>query len=1319
MPSPITSRWALVWVVSAFVCVRTLGADASSRLVAPALTNAIQVRQLSSEAARRQWPVRLRGVVTYVDAPWNMMFVQDATAGVFVQTSAGATNLATGQEVEITGVTHPGAFSPIIEQARVQSVGTADLPRAKALRLPALADGHADGYRIEVRGLVGSAVVEENHLVLQLEQDLRWLRVVVRDIPADWPKLVNARLRLRGVCAVSADSNRRVHRLQLFVPDGSHIVVEQAAPNDPFARPIQSIAAVLSAAVSGPKTPFRVQAVLETNAAGSVLLRDASGALPFVRVNLKSAKTGLLMDVVGSLVQEEGQTALREIAYRRLGVLASNEISTLTTNVSDARAATNLITSIEQVRALTPAEAGRGLPVRIRCVVTYYDRFGSTFFVQDAKAGIFVAPPETGLTLKPGDWIELAGVTAPGDYVPIVTEPRFQPLGRAPLPEAREFTLGTLSSGAQDSQWIAMRGVVQAVKVESGRAVLDVAEAGGRFEVLVPNVSRQAAPTNLVDARVRLEGVCGTVFNQKRQLMGVRLFVPNLSFVSVEQTAAPDPAAAPVRSIGSLLQFTGADLPDHRVRIRGLVTLHRPAQFLFLQDNTAGILIRTDTAEAFQPGDEVEALGFPTTGRYTPVLDHATLRKIRAGPEPAPVPVSARQALSANFDENVFDARLVRLRGRLLDLTTRSKEKLLVLQDGASIFNAYLDTTNQLASALRVGSVLDVTGVCSVQVDGSRHPTSFQLQLRTPADIRVVASAPWWTARHTAAALGGMGTVLLAVVSWVLALRRRVQAQTELIKQRLEREQALEARYRELFESNPHPIWVYDRDTLAFLAVNEAAVHHYGYSRQEFLRMTAGEMGAAGACAESGERTQRGQHHKRNGEVIDVEVSSHDLVFAGRAAKLALVTDTTERLRAEAALRASEERFRTLSTAAPIGIFLADAEGLLLYTNPHLEGIMGLSSHEGRGENWQRALHPDDAARVVARWQQIVAQAGQFEGEFRFCRPDGQTRWVDVRTAPIRAGNGAATGHVGTVVDITPRKQAEADLQRAQKELLDLSRQAGMAEVATNVLHNVGNVLTSVNVSSTLLAERVRQSRVSVLPKLATLLSERATEPAFFTEDERGRQLPGYLQKLSEHLAQEQHWLLQEIDSLAKNIEHIKDIVSMQQAYAKLGGVTESVQISELAEHALHINASALVRHDVQVVRDYQAAPPVVVDKHKVLQVLVNLIRNAKYACDESGRHGKQLIVRVSHSDDRVRVLVADNGIGIPPENLTRIFNHGFTTRRQGHGFGLHSGALAAQEMGGALRAHSDGLGHGATFTLELPLAPPTRASAPHVSVAA
>jgi C4-dicarboxylate-specific signal transduction histidine kinase len=183
--------------------------------------------------------------------------------------------------------------------------------------------------------------------------------------------------------------------------------------------------------------------------------------------------------------------------------------------------------------------------------------------------------------------------------------------------------------------------------------------------------------------------------------------------------------------------------------------------------------------------------------------------------------------------------------------------------------------------------------------------------------------------------------------------------------------------------------------------------------------------------------------------------------------------------------------------------------------------------------------------------------------------------------------------------------------------------------------------------------------------------------------------------------------LLKELDHLKKNIEHIKEIVAMQQSHSKVSGVSERVKVAELVEDTLKINSGGLARHGVQIVREYDSSvPDIMIEKHKVLQILVNLIRNAGYACDESGRTDRRMTVRIARQDGRVRISVADNGVGIPAENLNRIFNHGFTTKKDGHGFGLHSGALAAKEIGGSLAVRSDGPGLGAEFTLELPLQP-------------
>lgn len=293
-------------------------------------------------------------------------------------------------------------------------------------------------------------------------------------------------------------------------------------------------------------------------------------------------------------------------------------------------------------------------------------------------------------------------------------------------------------------------------------------------------------------------------------------------------------------------------------------------------------------------------------------------------------------------------------------------------------------------------------------------------------------------------------------------------------------------------------------------------------------------------------------------------------------------------------------------------------------------------------------------------------------------------------------------------IQVRAKETALKELAEAQSSLLEVSRAAGMAEVATGVLHNVGNVLNSVNVSCTLVLDQLRESRYANLSKVVDLLSEHSTDLAqFLSEDSRGRKIPHYLASLASALGEEHHLMQSETESLQKRIEHIKEIVTMQQSYGRVSGVSETIPAEQLMEDAFKMNAGALTRHQVAVRREYEPVRPVTVDKHAVLQILLNLINNAKYACTESDRENKVIGLKIhNHGSDRIRLQVEDNGVGISRENLTRIFRHGFTTKKTGHGFGLHSGALTARRLGGSLSVQSDGPGFGATFTLELPCIP-------------
>jgi PAS domain S-box-containing protein len=616
------------------------------------------------------------------------------------------------------------------------------------------------------------------------------------------------------------------------------------------------------------------------------------------------------------------------------------------------RGAKKVLTSLQQVRQLSTAEASRAYPVRVRGVVTYYDpSWWNILFVQDATAGIYVKTDGQHLDLKPGDLVEMEAETAPGEYAPVVTRPRFQTLAQSAMPMAPAWSFLELSSGRKDSHWVEVKGIVHAADVRDHHLFLEVATDSGRFEAMLPGVWNQA-PAELVNARVRLRGVCGAVFNQRRQLTGIQLFVPGPEFISTEKSGPADPFSLPVRGVASLLQFSTEESVDHRVRVSGTVTLRKPDNSFYIQDETGGVFVKTRQADPPAPGDHVDVVGFPSIGEVTPILTASIFRKTGRRPLPKPAAVTAQEARNTEFDHEVFDARRVRIRARLLDAGLHSAAKQMVLQDGSEIFSAIVEGENQSGAlgSLRNGSVLQLTGVCAVKVDRNRDMLSFQIQLAGPGDIRVLESPSWWTPERAFGVTGGMVVVLLTALGFVVALRRRVHGQTEVIRLRLEREAALEERYRDLVENANDFIYTHDLDG-RYLSFNQAGLKLTGYSRDEILTMKVDQLVAPefrnlswGMLERKIERggvtTYEVEYLAKDGRGIQLEISSRLIYQDGKPVGVqGIARDITERKRAEVELRkakeAAEQASRTKSE------FLANMSHEI---RTPLNGVIGMTN---------------------------------------------------------------------------------------------------------------------------------------------------------------------------------------------------------------------------------------------------------------------------------------------------------------------------------------------------------------------------------------
>ncbi|MFL5356133.1 ATP-binding protein [Archangium sp.] len=406
-------------------------------------------------------------------------------------------------------------------------------------------------------------------------------------------------------------------------------------------------------------------------------------------------------------------------------------------------------------------------------------------------------------------------------------------------------------------------------------------------------------------------------------------------------------------------------------------------------------------------------------------------------------------------------------------------------------------------------------------------------------------------------------------------------------------------------------------------------------------------------------------------------------------------------------LRGSERQLSSIVESTDDLVALLDPEGRMLVANQSLKQFYRrLLGKEAEPGQW---LFSESGLERVPRWKErlVLMRQGQrlrYEETYSL----GDTRIVlDVTLHPILTEDGQAAGVTLICRDITSRKQAEARLGEMHRTLVEVSRQTGMAEVATGVLHNVGNTLNSVNISTTLVTDRLRRSRVTGLAKATALLREHAPElAAFLTQHPQGQQLPPYLIAVSDQLVEERNAMLEEMQSLGQSVEHIKSIVSMQQKHARAAGAVEQVAVPQLIDEALRLHAVSFEQLGIRIECDYTEVPPIFVDRHKLLQILINLLSNARHALVDSEQRNKCLSIRVRQAPEGERLLldVTDNGLGIAAENLARLFTQGFTTKKSGHGFGLHISALAAAEMKGRLTCTSPGPGQGATFSLELPV---------------
>ena len=496
--------------------------------------------------------------------------------------------------------------------------------------------------------------------------------------------------------------------------------------------------------------------------------------------------------------------------------------------------------SAAEIRQLTPPRRRRNIcRFHLHGVVTIFDLSQYFRFIQDQTAGIYFSLNDASNypTLMAGEQVEIEGVTSPGEYAPIVTPYHITISGPGLYPAAKPVSFEQVASGEEDSQFVEINGLLRSVQWDPGTHyfVVEIATGGGRLTALAANLPVTNAET-LVDSVVQIRGVCVTRFNTQRQLFDTRLLVPRSDDLSVVTPAPKDPFAVPTRQVEELLQFTPQGSYSHRVKVKGTV-IYRDEDALYIEDETEGLYIQTRQAGPLLPGDEIEVLGFPAKGEYTPMLQDAVYRKVGSGQLPAPDAVTADDALNGKHD-----CRLVRIEATVLDRARHSREQFLVLQSQGFIFHAYLQRNgagNDFAY-LQNDSKVSITGVCLIEMGNNWYygsewrAKSFRMLMRSAGDITVLQQPPWWNIERMLWAVGLLCLIVCTALAWVGILRRRVREQTAIILRQLQTEAALKDRYENLFENASDMVFTHDPEG-RITSINKIGEQLLGRGRNEIL----------------------------------------------------------------------------------------------------------------------------------------------------------------------------------------------------------------------------------------------------------------------------------------------------------------------------------------------------------------------------------------------------------------------------------------------------------------------------------------------------
>ncbi len=1244
-------QWLCVMIFCGLGSVSGATADAPSPL-----TQIIQVRRLTSEAAQRSFPVDLTGVVSFANPKKQLLFVQDATGGIFVYPEAKNWDWRTGQKVRVTGVTAPGIHLPCVNLAQLQDLGAPGLPLAQPVTFTHLAENTEDGNWVEIRGIVRSAQFKSGQLWLEIAAEGKRLQARFAEAPdsmdlADaW---VDAEVRVQGVCGLAQQDKNNPCFVELHVQSPANVVVLTPATAQPA---LQTIGSLNQTRQNPPPQDLahrtRVQGLISVRRGGAWQVTDPTGSLELNPLSNPPLETNLQAELTGFPAGDAAHPVLEDatVQYLAPGLPEHPE-----SRAGMAPEILPLLVQNRAIRQLPLHESTRGYPVRVRGIVTYVDSDWGMLFFLDESAGIYIHEFPFAFKGTAGQRIEVKGYTGAGRFAPVIRATNLQVLGTGKFPNAKPASLDQLLSGGEDGQWVELSGTLRRVKADGHHVAMQLHTPGGMLTAFIADTRTNLPLESWVDAEATLRGVCGSQFNQTRQIVGAQLFMPNLEHVRLTRPAPANPFALPLQPINQLLQFQPQNQAAHRVHVRGIVTWRSPqSQTVFIQDDQAGLPV-TLAAPGLTVGDLADLAGFISPTPFGPEMTEALSQSLGAGTNPIPRALTLAQASASEFN-----SRLMTLEGNLVERTVASNGCKLVLQGEQWNFLASLagDQDAPAPQALRKGSRLRLTGVGRLQTIENQAAGQLVLHLRSAADITLLSQPPWWTYWHWVGLLAFLLAVVGITSAWVALLRRNVHRQTEVIRNRLAREAALEAQYHGLFDNVNDLIQsLYPDGRIMF--VNPAWQKALGYSLEEAARLRFTDIihpDDLPHCRQLLAQVMNGtslshveaRFRGKTGNVIEVEGScttsfDQDQLVAIRG----IFHDITARKRAEQVIKHSQAQLAAIYDGAPLMICLVNEHNEIEQMNRTMQEFANLSlpatgkipagdlfsclnartSPQGCGHGEFCPACPLRLA--ITQTFQTGQSCQQVEHNLTFTHNDEhQDVWVSISTALVRLDEDAKV--LVCLADISRRKQLEAQFLQSQK-------MEAIGQLAGGVAHDFNNILAATMLNIGILRR---------LPNLSPAMLDGLLEVE--TQSKRAANLTRQLLLFSRRQAME---------IKTQNLSEL--LTGLMKMLSRLLGEHIAIEMALPAE-PLWINA----------------------DTGMIEQLVINLCVNARDAMPTGGQlrlaagpvslgleHTQ--LHREARAGAFVRLIVQDTGCGMSEATLKRIFEPFFTTKEPGKGTGL------------------------------------------------